>query len=393
MKILHVVYSCIPGNYRGGIAKIVFELAKAQAALGNQVEIYATNYNSTVRVAVPLDEPVDCDGVRIRYFAAVYPRWALAPQMKRAILGRDFRFDVVHAHNTYLAPNLYARKAKERFGIRFSLHSHGAFVAIRSGSDRIKILRKLLYVRLVERRNLRAADLIFANSESEAKRLREEAGSLRVLRVQNGVTLPNLELLRSEGVKLRARLGLTEEDRALLYLGRIVPKKGLHLLLEAFGRVRQQLPRTWLLLAGDREQDRSYSRILDEITRREGFADSVRWLGFLSEEGKSAALGAADLCSHVSESEGMSMSVLEAMAAGLPTIVSPGCSMTSAVAAGALAESEFNVEALAAGLGRLLSDWNARKQMAAEGRRHVSVFHRWEDVARSVTDAYATVAK
>src|SRR5689334_14996511 len=126
MKILHIVYSCIPGNFRGGIPKIVYELSQAQVQLGHEVTIYTTEFNSSVRVQVPFDAPIKSEGIYIQYFPVTNPRWMQSPNMRRTLLDSAKQYDVIHSHNTFLALNRYVAEAHRDSGIPIFYHTHGA---------------------------------------------------------------------------------------------------------------------------------------------------------------------------------------------------------------------------------------------------------------------------
>src|SRR5207249_2317187 len=83
MKILHIVYNCIPGRYRGGIPKMVAELSHEQYKLGHQVFIYTTDYNLYVKETVPYNEDVVFNGAKIRFFRGfLHPCWR-SPELTR----------------------------------------------------------------------------------------------------------------------------------------------------------------------------------------------------------------------------------------------------------------------------------------------------------------------
>lgn len=169
--------------------------------------------------------------------------------------------------------------------------------------------------------------------------------------------------------------------RVLLSLGRLSAQKGTDLLLAAFAQVRPRHPDAVLLLAGA-----DYG--LAHLTA----SDRVIAPGPLYGHEKAAAL--AHACGFVlpSRHEGFSVAVLEAMAAGLPCVLSDACHFPEAAAAHA-AEivPAGNVSALADAIDRLLSRPDA-PAMGARGRELVLSKYTWPDIARRYADLYRRLA-
>jgi glycosyltransferase involved in cell wall biosynthesis len=392
MRILHLVHSCIPGEFRGGVSKVVFDLGRAQVQLGHAVSIYTTNYNSTVPANVPAGGAVEADGVDIRYFHVDEPRWFRSDSLRQALLREVRTYDILHGHNTFLALNRYAAEAHDRSGQPLFFHVHGALDPVVVNQGLVKSLRKHIYISTVERRVLDDADGIFALSENEELQIRHYGVHAPILIVPNGVWPDDPD--ESQGAQeFRARLGIRPEQQVILFLGRIVAKKGLHLLLQAFNNLRTRLPQVVLVLVGDRDQAPDYVRHLDAIVAEGAAEREVLWAGFLNESEKRHAWAAATVFCHPSESEGMAVSILEAMSAGVPTIVSRECNMEPAAQAGAVIEVERTVDSLGMGLARLLNDPGLCRQVGQAGRAYIQNHHAWPVLAGQIVQAYRDVLR
>jgi glycosyltransferase involved in cell wall biosynthesis len=391
MKIIHVVYSCIPEQFRGGVPKVAYELSRAQAQLGHKVTVFSTNYNSSLAVDVPFNQAVIADGVEIRYFPVQQPRWFSSPRLRQELLATSIHYDILHSHNTFLALNKYAAEAQSLSGRPLFYHVHGALDPIVVRKGLAKRLRKMLYIRLVERQNLSQATGLFALSSREAEQIRSYGINSPIHVVPNGICVnrDHPDRPSQEGAcnfRTKFRLGASQD--IILFLGRVVPKKGLHLLIPAFAHIRQSSPNVVLVIAGDRAQDPAYVRKLDKLINETGIAESVIWTGFLNEIDKRQALAAATIFSHVSESEGMAIAVLEAMASGLPVIVSRECYMKDAVHSGAVIESEFQVDSLAAKLELLLINVEHRKETGRNAFQYIRRYHSWANLAQQIVEVY-----
>ena len=389
MKILHIAYSCIPGQFRGGVSKVVYDLGRAQALLGHEVSIYTTNYNSSVRVGVPLDIPIVSDGVKIHYFKIDNARWVTSSTLRHYLITSAPFYDVLHSHNIFLALNFYACQAHKHSGRPLFYHVHGSLDPLVLKRGFFKCIKKRAYLWLIEKRNYECSTGLFALSISEAEQIRRQGITKPIHLATNGIWSEEYATVKTESV-LREQWGLRDSQPIVLFIGRIVPKKGVHLLVNAFADLHHSHPDAVLMIGGDRGQDTGYVRLIDRLVADHGLNRSVIWTGFLSENEKRSALGAATIFSHVSESEGMAMSVLEAMAAGLPVIVSKACYMSDAVGADAVIECGFSAQALAATLNKLLTSDQRRQDLGVKAQQYVRSNHSWLSIAKSVVATYQT---
>jgi len=200
--------------------------------------------------------------------------------------------------------------------------------------------------------------------------------------VGNGVELPEPALLAAPG---RATA------RTLVFIGRLhIHYKNLDTLLIACRRVRGEFERT-----GSRVElfgpDCQGSRVvLEKRVASLGLGDFVRLPGPVLDEAKTAALAGADAFLHPSRSEGHPMAVLEALAHGVPCLLTPVTNMADEVAtAGAGWRVEPTVDGIAAGLHDVLTaDAEQLRQAGAAARRLAEEKYGWQTVAEKSLDAY-----
>jgi poly(glycerol-phosphate) alpha-glucosyltransferase len=143
------------------------------------------------------------------------------------------------------------------------------------------------------------------------------------------------------------------------------------------------LPNARLVIAGPDEGAR------DLITR---YVDERSLIGFLGETERLAALDAADLFALPAVGEGLSMALLEALAAGLPALITPGCNMPEVVEYGAGLEVPRTVDALEDALYTLLTDAALRETMSHNARRLVRERFTWDVAATKLEAVYASAA-
>src|SRR6266478_5500761 len=99
MRILHVIPGYLPAVRYGGPVFAVHGLCRALAAKGHEVHVFTTNVDGTANSPVPLEIPVDLDGVSVRYFSCpLLRRICWAPELSRT-LQREIRgFDTLPLH-------------------------------------------------------------------------------------------------------------------------------------------------------------------------------------------------------------------------------------------------------------------------------------------------------
>lgn len=383
MRILHVVYSLVPGQYRGGVPKAVYELAKAQADLNHAVTVYTTNFNSDRKFTLTDQNRLrESEGVTICYFKAFRMGVLFSPALHNSLEKNVGQFDVIHAHSIFHPLNQYvdgvARQAK--IPVYYSIHGSLDPRVLDKGAT--KRLKKKLYLKWFEIPALKRSSGLIALSENEKKQISRLVGSVPVYILPNGTTLPALpEKVRFRGIKL-------------VFVGRIHPKKGLHHLLSILAQVVRTIPEVKLLIGGEFTQYPSYTQKLNEIIKLNDLEEHVTWLGFLTESEKLDLLLQADIFCHFSQSEGMALAILEGMSAGLATVISRECYMQEAARAGAVMECDPTDHARTADLLAVLAqDEKRKRELGQKAREYVTKHHAWPSIAKTSLNIYKSAKK
>lgn len=227
---------------------------------------------------------------------------------------------------------------------------------------------------------------MFASTESEVFQLKALGVPCPVHVYANGIN--PVRVTRQDGVDFRMRHGIKEE-KLIVYVGRIHWKKGVERLIRAFASFSQAHPDYGLVIGGPPDQYAGYGEMVQHLCTQLNVSERVYWPGFLPEIEKCACLSAAHVFSHVSESEGMAMVVLEAMSAGLPVVVGEGCYMGEAARVGALVEIAPDVEELAGVFNRLAGDSALAASLGTCARAYVAENHSWREIAQQVVGFYS----
>jgi phosphatidylinositol alpha-mannosyltransferase len=171
----------------------------------------------------------------------------------------------------------------------------------------------------------------------------------------------------------------------IIFLGRISePRKGLKFLIRAFSLIKQQLPNVRLIIVG-KGKESGYRRYLEKYDIRD-----VVFTGFVSEEDKPRYYHSAHVfCAPAIGSESFGITLIEAMASGLPIVASdiPGyASVLQHGKQGFLVEPK-NKEALALSLVHLLSDVELRQRMSEAAIQKADEYN-WPKVSKRVLEFY-----
>lgn len=209
-----------------------------------------------------------------------------------------------------------------------------------------------------------AVDLVIAPSEGLREVLRGLGVRASIEVLPNGV---DLALFREQVTPMsRAELSVPPEDVLLIYVGRLGPEKNLVSLVRAFVGAHAAYPKTSLVLVGDGpERDN-----LAHLVERNGLTGKVVFSGMVEYANLPRYLAAADLFVTASVTEVHPLSVIEAMAAGLPVlgIRSPGIEDTVIDGETGVLSTD-DLPSFTAQMARLVAEEDTRKGMAGRARQ------------------------
>ena len=387
MKLLHVVASYAPAWRYGGPVQSVAALCQGLARLGEDVTVYTTNVDGASDLAVPLGQPVVRHGVKVHYFQVQPPRhWSFSWALTRALQKEVANFDLVHLHGVFVYPALAAGFYCRKYGIPYFLSPRGMLCNVAYG---MKSLRKRMYLALLERRNLNAARAVHFTTIDEQRQMIPIRLGPPAFVVPNSLDLDAFASLPAYG-SFRAKHPETTGKRLILFLGRMHRIKGLDRLAEAFGRAREKIQDAHLVIAGyDLE---GYGRVVRGRLREQGILERVTFTGPLVGEDKLAAFRDCDLFVLPSYQENFGMAALEAMACGLPVVVSKGVYLYPEIEqAGAGLVVDGDPAGLAGAFEMLLQDSTLRARMGEAGRWLVRERFSAERVADQMRSVYRNI--
>ena len=339
---------------------VIRAMARGQAACGLEVHVATTDDNGPGRLPQPGRAPLMEAGVCYWVFRRQTRFYTFSWPLTRWLLKRVADFDIVHIHALFSFASVIAAVCARRRGIPYIIRPLGTLN--RWGMHKRHPRLKRLSFRFIESRILKEAAGVQYTSQQEALEARQLGVDHGPLIVPNPVDLP--AHIPEPGAFRAAHPHLRNGAALVLFLSRLDPKKGLDLLLAAFSRVRENHPGATLVIAGD--GDPAFVARLKQDGERLGLGASTIWTGFLQGEEKLAVLADADVFVLPSYSENFGVAIVEAMAAGLPVIVSDQVGIHREVAASrAGLVVPCSERELAEALQRMITD---RAFRAAAGR-------------------------
>ncbi len=391
MIVLHVSPYFAPAWSFGGVCRAVTDLARTQVRMGHRPLVLTTDARSrSSRLPAGEDRVDGIPVVRVRNLSlAARARLNLSTPVGFASaltsLLETYAPDVVHCHELRTIETLQAVRTVRRRQTAVVLSPHGTLPHA-TGRSRAKQLWDLVFTA----RMLPVFDGVVALTSAERADVealwRSHGAPLEPARipvVPNGVD-PDAFAGRPPREEARARWGLGRGP-VVLFMGRLTPRKNLPLLVGAFADAATSLPEARLLVAGPDEGDDVAARA---AAARPGAAGRVVFAGAVDGADRLAAFAAADLFALPAVGEGFPVAALEALACGIPVVLSPECHFPEAAAAGAGLIVEPARERLAAVLSELLPDRPRLSAMGVRARDLARRQYAWTRVAADIEAGY-----
>jgi len=333
----------------GGSVEAARQLSMALDRLGHAVEL--------VTLRDPLPEwsaewpgTVHCAGrASTRYlYNSDLPAW---------ISARARHFDAIVIHGLWRYTSAGVWRGLRGLGVPYYIFPHGMLDPYFKHAHPWKHLQKSLCWRMVERRVLRDARAVLFTCEEERRRARLTFPSYvcheRVVGL--GIARPTDDAVAQKQAFLAAYPQLAG-TQTVLFLGRIHPKKGCDLLIRAFARVIAHDPSLRLVMAGPDEC--GWQAELQQLAQQLGISARIVWTGPLYGALKWGAMRAAEVFALPSHTENFGITVAEAMACGLPVLISKEVNIWREIesdGAGLVAADDLE------GTGTLLERWLAMR--------------------------------
>lgn len=383
----------IPPTRGGAVEEYVYQLSRHLRRLGIDAVVIDANYDSS-RVVYE-----DVNGAQVVRVPTAKPSVGFKERILKEILFGSITasyinredFDVVHVNTAWVGFTLALRRSAGK------LKSQGFVYTCHNPlwpEDRVHVREKI--VRLVEGYIMKIADTVIALNKTMQKALTEKAkvDPRKMVIVPNGVDTEFFRPgLKSE--QILSKYGL-EEQSYILFVGRVSPEKGIHILLRAFKQIVNDIPKDFKLVvvgplasAFNSAQISSYAKAVMRYAK-EGLGERVVFTGAIDRNSLRILYSSAYCFILPSLAEAFPMVLLEAMASGTPPIGSTTGGIQDVIIDGVngLLFRKGDWEDLASKLLMLIADKNLRDKLATSARKHAEKYYSWFSIASSLSMVY-----
>jgi glycosyltransferase involved in cell wall biosynthesis len=315
-RILHCISSVDPKT--GGPIEGLKQLAAVNQRHGHTVDVLSLDDPAAPWVR---DCPITCHAMGPSYIGSYQysPRWV--PWLK----ANAHRYDAVIVNGIWQYHAFGVWRALRGTATPYFVFTHGMLDPWFKRNYPLKHLKKWLFWPWAEYRLLRDATAVLFTCEDERRLARQSFWLYKCdeFVVSYGTSAPpsGTEVQRTAFYE---RFPQLKDKRALLFLGRVHEKKGADLLFKAFAALKARQPAmlkdVHLVMAGP--ADHEYGQRMQALVRSLGMADHVTWTGMVSGDVKWGAFRTAEAFILPSHQENFGIAVAEAMACGLPVLIS-----------------------------------------------------------------------
>ncbi|MEM2851540.1 MAG: glycosyltransferase family 4 protein [Candidatus Bathyarchaeia archaeon] len=321
MKIAHIIHTFPPAVYGGGEA-FAYQLSKKLAENGHEVHIVTRGFKG-------LAPSEKLDGVYVHRYPNPAPeKWKYHPIAKSKVpwyekylaialdipksvktienIQKEFGLDILHA--SFIIPAGFSgvlAKKSTNLPLVITVHGNADFYEVPW------VLHPILAY------TLHKGDEVVAVGEELQENLMRRFDDLKVQVIPNGIEINKFAataLLREE---TRRRYNIGSEDPVVLSVCRLVERKNLDILLASAPQILKKLPTCKFLICGEGPEEAKLRKIAFELN----LGSAVIFTGFVSEAEKIRLYAASDVFIQLSSREGLSISLLESKAAGIPAVV------------------------------------------------------------------------
>jgi len=366
MKVIHTIPSIV--NKLNGPSYSVTRLCEALKARGWNVILASLSANKGFHEAD-----------YIKYFSrgALPTRLGSSSELKHWLNREagDQTVDLLHNHSLWMMPNVYPGWVAEKHHLPLVTSPRGT-LSPRAMNSGLKYLKKIFWS-LVQKPALLGTTCFHATSMAEYADIRAQGFTQPVALIPNGIDIPPYEKLTRGEVK------------TVLFLGRIHPIKGLDMLLPAWRALQNRHPGWKLRIVGP--DHRGHLLEMKALASKLNL-NRVEFVDPVAGAAKAKELAEADLFVLPSYSENFAISVAEALAAGLPAIVTKGAPWDGLVRHQAGWHIDIDSKALIGALDLAMSTSRAElQQMGLRGRQWMEDEFAWEKIAGQMAETYAWI--
>ncbi len=375
MKILQVVPFFMPA--RGGSVIVPYNLSKELSKRGHEVTIITTDFEFDEEYAKSIEKEVEAISF---HCIANIKLFLISPSMKRWLKTNIKDFDVIHMHNFRSYQNNIIHHYAKKYCMPYVLQSHGSLPRIIE-----KQRLKKLYDWVWGNRILKDASKVIAVTKTEVEQYKEmgvDGDKIEI--VPNGIDLSEYDNLPKRG-EFRKKYAVREDEKIVLYLGRIHKTKGIDLLVKAFSELTEKLNDIRLVIVGP---DDGFLFTLKKQIGNLKISDRISFTGPLYGRNKLEAYIDADVYVLPSSYEIFSITTLEACACGTPVVITDRCGIADVIDGKVGFAVPYDKDQLRDAIIKVLGDDELRGRLGQRSRKLVMQEFSWDKVIGKVERVY-----
>jgi glycosyltransferase involved in cell wall biosynthesis len=383
MKILHVVPSFAPCFAHGGVVNASYQIAKKQVENGHDVTVYTTD-NCNERLKFENNYDVNVEGIKVFYFKNISNSFKNKLTIDTPISSINYirktisDFDIVHIHEHRHSLAIATHRYTKKNNVPYVIQAHGSVLPFFQKEQMKEIFDKLWGFDI-----LYDASKAFALTDVEREQyLKMGVGNDKIEIVPLGINLDEFGNLPAKG-NFKSKQDIDENDKLILFLGRIHEIKGLDLLIKSFNRISYENVKL-AIVGGDSGFKEELEKLIDEYDLR----DKIIFPGVLTGIDKLEALVDCDIFVMPSRYESFTTSGLEAMACSKPLILTKNNHIHTWVKDNVGLICEFDEKDLSECMETLLNDDELCERFGKTGRELIESKYDWNKISKQIEGIY-----
>ena len=396
MKILHVAHFFYPCLSAGGVVNASYQIASKQSN-DNDVKVISSD-SCKERLKFPNGRyDVDVDGIKVDYFRNLSNRFKLKTMLDTPLsapfkIRKDIKgYDIVHIHEHRQTLAIFTSHFARKNNIPYIVQAHGSVLPFFQKEGLKNLFDKVFGFKI-----LHNASCVFALTEVEKEQyLKMGVDEDKIEIVPLGINLEEYEDLPDYG-KFRSKFNIDENDKLILFVGRIHEIKGLGLLIDSFNDLINQhneknslegIDNSSIKLAIVGPDDGYLVKLQDKINEY-SLEDNVIITGPLYNEEKQEALVDCDLFVMPSKYESFTTSGLEAMACSKPLVLTKNNHIHDWVDGNVGLACEDNKDSLREAIEKVLFDEELALIFTRNGQKLIKEKYNWDIINNQILEIY-----
>lgn len=396
MKILHVAHFFYPCLSAGGVVNASYQIASKQSE-DNDVKVISSD-SCKERLKFPNGRyDVDVDGIKVDYFRNLSNGFKLKTMLDTPLaapfkIRNDIKgYDIIHIHEHRQTLAIFASYFARKNNIPYVVQAHGSVLPFFQKEGLKNIFDKVFGFKI-----LHNASCVFALTEVEKEQyLKRGVDEDKIEIVPLGINLDEYENLPDYG-KFRSKFNIGENDKLILFVGRIHEIKGLGLLIDSFNDLINQhnenhsledISSSSIKLAIVGPDDGYLVKLEDKI-KEYSLEDNVIITGPLYKEEKQEALVDCDLFVMPSKYESFTTSGLEAMACSKPLVLTKNNHIHDWVDGNVGLACDDNKDSLREAIEKVLFDEDLSLIFARNGQKLIKEKYNWDIINDQILEIY-----